>query len=477
MEDTNITALIIVPIYLLIISGMIIWSGRKIKTFHDYALAGNRLPWYVVGLTMLVTFIGGGTMLGFVGSYYTHGLQWYWMCLSTAAAFLCLGYFVAERIRRFKLYTLADIFQVRYGENAKRISGVITCIVGVAVGFAMLSGFANMVHGYLGLNMDIAMILGVFLFAFTATMGGLVGNAIVDAWSSIVIFGGAIVVAIVAFTQAGGIAGISTLPINLTDFTAGNIPWVFYIGTIIASAGVALADQATIFQRVNAADSPRSARKATVWFAWCCLGVFTLMGVMGLSARVILGPGVEGGAVVATMLRTMNPVISAIYAAAVISAVLTTANSLYLSASMTFARDLVQAFKPSISDKQMIIIARLFVWVMAGISFFVIRFNPGIMRWIMLGYTVVSCLIIPLYGGLLIKRATPASGFYSLTLSIVGVLTWELLGSPGGYPSIYIAVILGTLGFVAGFSSKTKSSPEQEAMVDTFRLPLEKKSG
>jgi SSS family solute:Na+ symporter len=474
MGEVNITALIIVTLYLIFVSGMIIWSGRKIKTFHDYALAGNRLPWYVISLTMLVTFIGGGTMLGFVGSYYTHGLQWFWMCLSTSVAFLFLGYFIAERIRRFKLYTLADIFQIRYGENAKRISGVITCIVGVAVGFAMLSGFAAMVNGYLGINMDIAMLLGVFLFAFTATMGGLIGNALVDAWSSIIIFGGAIIVSIFAFTQAGGVAGISTLPHNLLDLSAGNIPWVFYIGTIISSAGVALADQATIFQRVNAADSPRSARRAAIWFAWSCLGVFMLMGVIGLSARVILGPGIASRNVVAELLRTMNPVIAAIYVAAVISAVLTTANSLYLSASMTFARDIVQAVKPSISDRQMVIIARLFVWVMAGISFFVIRFNPGIMRWIMLGYTAVSCLIIPLYGGLLFKRATPASGFYSLTLSIVGVLAWELAGNPGGYPSIYVAMILGTIGFVAGFSSKTKSSPEQEAMVDTFKLPLER---
>ena len=37
-------------------------------------------------------------------------------------------------------------------------------------------------------------------------------------------------------------AGLSTLPANILSFDSGNIPWGFYIATIIASAG--LADQA-----------------------------------------------------------------------------------------------------------------------------------------------------------------------------------------------------------------------------------------
>jgi SSS family solute:Na+ symporter len=470
----DIFAVVIIPVYLAAIVAIIVYTGRRVKTFKDYALASNQLPWYVVSGTILATFIGGGTMLGFVGSYYHYGVQWFWMCLGTSLSHLFMAYYLAQRVRRFNLYTIADIFYKRYGESTKRISGVINAIVGVAVGFAMTASFAAIFSGYVGIPREIAIIIGAVLFAATATLGGLIGVAYTDAIQCLLILAGALVVGIVSFVKAGGFAGIATIPPNLLNFGSGNIPWFSFFATIIASVGVGLADQATIFQRVNATKTPQAARKATIVFAWSCFGVFIFMGIMGLSGRVLLGEGVDENIVVAELLKLINPVFSGLYAAAVIAAVLTTANSMYLSASMSFSRDIVQSVKPDLSDKAMLIISKLFVWIMAGISFFVIRFQPSIMRYIMLGYTCVSCMIVPLYGGLLSKKATPASGFWSLTLSIAAVLIWELAGKPFGIDSMYVALAIGIIAFLAGFGRKVKSTEEQLSMVDIFKARQQK---
>lgn len=80
-------------------------------------------------------------------------------------------------------------------------------------------------------------------------------------------------------------------------------------------------------------------------------------------------------------------------------------------------------------------------------------------------------MIIPLYGGLLYKKATPASGQYSLLFDIISVLVWEISGLPFGINSMYIALVAGTLGFLLGLTSKTKSAPKQIAMVDLFKEP------
>jgi SSS family solute:Na+ symporter len=470
----NIFAMVIIPIYLTAVVLIIVYTGRKVKTFKAYALASNQLPWYVVSGTILATFIGGGTMLGFVGSYYHYGVQWFWMCLGTSLSHLFMAYYLAQRVRRFNLYTIADIFYKRYGESTKRISGVINTIIGVAVGFAMTASFSAIFSGYVGIPREITIIIGAVLFAATATLGGLVGVAYTDAIQCVLILAGALVVAAVSFVKAGGVTGILTIPPNLLNFGSGNIPWFSFIATIIASVGVGLADQATIFQRVNATKTPRAARKATIVFAWLCFGVFILMGIMGLSARALLGEGVDENNVVAELLKLINPVFSGLYAAAVIAAVLTTANSMYLSASMSFSRDIVQSIKPDVSDKAMLIISKIFVWIMALFSFFVIRYQPSIMRYIMLGYTCVSCMIVPLYGGLLSKRATPASGFWSLTLSIAAVLIWELTGKPLGVDSMYVALAAGIIAFLAGFGRKAKSTDEQLEMVDIFKAKQQK---
>ena len=44
---------IIIPVYLLVITAIILYNGRKAKTFKDYALAGGNLPWPVICLSLI----------------------------------------------------------------------------------------------------------------------------------------------------------------------------------------------------------------------------------------------------------------------------------------------------------------------------------------------------------------------------------------------------------------------------------------
>ena len=191
--------------------------------------------------------------------------------------------------------------------------------------------------------------------------------------------------------------------------------------------------------------------------------------VMGLSAKIILGDGIGENDVISELLKTVNPVLGGVYVAAIIAAVVMTANAMYLSASMTFSKDLLKQWKPDLSDRGMVTASRVFVWVMVAAGYVIITFQPSIMKWILIGYASISCLVLPLYGGLFTKRATPASGKWSLGLSIAGVIVWEVLGSPFDVNSLFVALILGILGFVAGFWNKNGVTEEQLELVDRFK--------
>lgn len=465
----NTLSAVVIPIYLVVITLVIVYTGRKVKTFKDYALAGGNLPWFVISGTILATSIGGGSMMGWVGSFYEYGIMYFWLVIGSLASQLILIFYLSERIRRLNIYTIADIFQMRYGKGAQLVSGFINMFVGIAVGFAMLSSFSTLLNQYVGLDMTLARIIGVVLFAVTATMGGLTGVAITDAIQAVLIIGGAITVAVTAFLRSGGMAGLSQLPANLLDMTAPNIPMTMFLGLVFSSFCTNLADQATMFQRINAARNPKDAKKALLSSSIAVAVCMGLVLVMGLSTRVIAGEGIEGNSVITVLLKNINPVVAVLYAAAIIAAVLTTANSMYLSASMTFSRDLVKQFVPDLSDKKMVLISRLFVWVAAVASYFIVTYQPSIMKWIMIGYASITCLVLPLYGGLITKRATPASGKWALALSIAGVLIWETLGSPFDINSVFVAVALGIVGFVAGFANKKGVTEAQLELVDRFK--------
>lgn len=464
----NLTA-VLIPVYLAAVIAIVVISGRKSKTFKDYALADGKLPWFVLTGTIIASLIGGGTMMGYVGSFYTYGVLYFWMFIALFAAQIVMAYFIAARVRRLKVYSIADIFSKRYGKAARLISGIINMIVGIAVGFAMLSSFSTLLSGYVGIDKNWAMIIGVLLFAITATLGGFKGVAITDAIQAVLIIGGALVVSVTAFQKSGGFAGWSALPSDMLSLTAPTLPFLTFAGSVISAFGMGLADQAVMFQRINAAKNPKDANRATRTAAWLALLCFVLIAAMGISARVILPEGLGGNDVIVELLKTVSPAVGALYSAAIIAAVLTTANSMYLSASMSFSHDLLKAVFPKISDKAQVIAGKLFVWIAAVISYFVIKFQPSIMTWIMLGYACITCMIIPLYGGLLSKKATPASGALSLGLSIIGVVAWEFLKSPFGINSVFVALILGILGFVAGFGIKAGVKQEQIEMVDQFK--------
>lgn len=471
----NTISILVVMGYLTLIISTILYNGRKSKkSFKDYALAGGKLPWFVICGTIVASTIGGGSLIGFMGSFYEYGTMYFWLVLASLASYLILIFFLSERINRLQVYTIADIFEMRYGKGAQLVSGFINMFVGVAVGFGMISSFASLLSSYIGVDAALARVIGCLLFAITVTMGGLAGAAITGTIQAVVVIGGALIISVTSFMNAGGMEGISALPANMLDMGAPNIPPLLFWGMVGSSFFGNFADQAALFQRINAARSPKDAKKALLLGAIMITVCMGLVMIMGLSAKVMLGGGIGQNEVISEMLKTMNPVISGIYVAAIIAAVVMTANAMYLSASMTFSKDLLKQFKPDISDKNMVLASRIFVWVVIAIGYFVIAYQPSIMKWILIGYASISCLVLPLYGGLVTKKATPASGKWSLALSITGVIVWEVLGSPWEINSLFIALSLGVIGFVAGTFNKNGVTPEQLALVDRFKSKVGK---
>lgn len=464
------SSMIIIPIYLVIITLIIVFIGRNVKTYKDFAVGGGKLPWYVVSGTILATAIGGGTLIGYVGSYYSLGLQWFWMALGLSVANIVMALFMAGRVNSLGQYTLPDLLKLRYGKKA-RIAGAVIVILGeFAVVCAMLASFGAMLSGYLGFSFDISIIVGAALFIITATLGGLVGVAYTDAIQSILIIGGVVVVGILSFVKAGGFAGFSALDPNLTNLFAENAPRSTMVGNVVSIVFLTFVSQSIFFQRVNACANPKDAKKAVLFSSiliFICSGLFILS--MGIGARVILGEGLQGNAVLGALLSKMPPIIASLYAAAIIAAILTTSNSLLLSTSMNVARDIFQEANKDISDKKLMSISKIYIVIATVIALVVVKFNSSIIRWIIIAYTLNACLFVPMYSGLFWKKPNETAGLLSLAISGIGTVAWEIAGAPFGIHSVFVGVGLGIVGLIIGILVGSEPTKEQLEVVDTFK--------
>lgn len=249
-------------------------------------------------------------------------------------------------------------------------------------------------------------------------------------------------------------------------------------GNIISGALMGFVSQSLLIQRINACKDPRDVKKAVVANAVAC-GLFMIvgMGTIGILANVLTPADVQGNDVITALLSTMPTILGALYCAAILAAVLTTANSLLLSTSMTFVRDIVGTARPDLEDGQKIRISRIFMLVEALIAMVLVMFfYSSVIGWIMITYTVLATLMLPLYSGLLSKKVTPLSGLLGLALGGGGAIVFEVIKLIGAMPeglaqwhSIYIGIIGAVIGILIGLGSKEKSSPEQELVVDCFR--------
>ena len=479
MGNSSMT-LAIVLVYLAIITGIIIWTGTKAKkTYKDFALGGNDIPWLVVAGTMFATTVGGGTMIGYVGNYKALGLQWMWVpttgfCLGMVLA----GFVLAPRLRALNQVTTGDMLGIRYGNTAKMIASGLNCLGEIAVVVSMSSSFATMAGGYLGLNYDAALIGGIIIFYISATLGGLKGVAWTDAIQAIIIFFTVVIVAVLSWGSLQQAGGFAAIPANLMDPFAENMNWLTMSGNIISALLMSVCMQSLFIQRINATKSASDAKKATLFNAVMC-GAFMVFGIglIGVTASITTPPEASGNNVITAILADMPTILGALYASSIIAAVLTTANSMLLSCSMCIVRDFMGVVKPELKndDKKQLLYSKVIMAVVAILSIFVVKAAPSIMSWILMVYTIIGCLAFPLYYGLMSKKPTPLSGVLGLAMGGGVAIIWEALNMFKARPealanvhAVWFGLLFGIIGcFIGNFSSK-KSTPEQLAAVDAF---------
>jgi Na+/proline symporter len=405
-------------------------------------------------------------------------MEWGWMGIGIGISLLFIAFFVAQRVKNLNQTTVADMLVIRYGTGARCVAAGIIMIGDFAVFSAMIASFRKMISGYIGLSSGIALVITVLIFMISANMGGIKGIAYTDLVQSIIILLGVVLVGFMAFSRAGGFVGISQLGSKMLNPFTPNIPAFTMIGNVVSLVGMFFVSQSTLMQKINSTKSPEDARKAVVTMAiTVTIGIVVFIGMMGISSRVLFGNSISNpDDVIVTLLSSMPVILGTLYAAAIISAVLTTANAMLLSSSMSFSNDLLRTFKPDATDKLLLVSSKLYIVAACALGYIVVQYIPGVITWILLAYTIQASLIIPLYAGLLWKRPSGRAGFISLLISGLSILIWEFIGKPFGIHSVFIGLATAAIALLlATFADKKSATPEQQLVVEAFRNNCEYK--
>ncbi len=120
----------IIILYLVITMSIGFYIGRKMKTGEDYFLAGRSLPWWAIGMSLVVTDIGALDMVAVAGSAYLYGIvlgNYDW--LGSVPVMIIGAFLFIPMFWRAKVTTIPEWLGLRYNKAVRTIVALAWGIV------------------------------------------------------------------------------------------------------------------------------------------------------------------------------------------------------------------------------------------------------------------------------------------------------------------------------------------------------------
>jgi solute:Na+ symporter, SSS family len=383
----DLDAWLFIGVYLasLILVGLIAYKARKENTLKDFYLAGNGFGLIVIFLTLYATQYSGNTLFGYSGKTYRIGYAWI-MALQFMTAIVACYMIYAPRLyvlaRRFNYITPTDYLQHRF--NSRWLNIIATLIMVLVLSnylLAQLMAMGRAMQGFSSTDPTLAYQQGVIfltlIMVIYGTLGGIRAVAWTDVIQGVVLMLGFIILLFMLFKQFGPISLVTDAIQQSNDLSISNkakVPdanrlreWLSYI--IIVGLGSTLYPQA--IQRIYAARSEKVLRQGLAFMAFAPLFTILIAVMTGLYAIVTI-PGLQGAETDQVLARMLSIVqggstfgywLVVIMFAAILAAMMSTADSALLSISSMLSKDIYGGFIDSeASEARLTLLGKLFSW-------------------------------------------------------------------------------------------------------------------
>jgi solute:Na+ symporter, SSS family len=261
----------IFAIYLVGVFALGIYASRSTnKTKRDYFLAGDKLPWWMIGGSIIASNISSHHLVGAMGVAYTRGfvaiaMEWGAILIGfNALLWVFLPFYI-----RNGFYTMPEFLQKRFGGGARTIYSVLVLLtyVFVEIGAVLYFGALSL-HSLLSIPMFTSIVVLAMATGIYTIAGGLRAVIWTEMLQLVVLVMGGMALSIITIKAAGGISAVLEsaekwdllLPASDPDF-----PWTMYVGGLLCISIFYCATNQFIVQRTLAAKNEWHARMGIVF--------------------------------------------------------------------------------------------------------------------------------------------------------------------------------------------------------------------
>ena len=357
MEDANTTAILVTLVaYKIVLIGFGFFAQRRTRNAEDFFLGGRRVGPLISAISASASSSSAWTLMGVSGAAYAWGLGALWIFPACVGGFVLNWVLLAPALGAHSQKTGAlTVTQVLAdGHDAKwqsRIRILASCIVLLCLGTYVASQFQGAGKTFattFNLSMESSITLGALIVVFYTMMGGYWAVSLTDTLQGLLMALTAVLLPVAALWKVGGLgplfAGLGALGnpelLSLTRAMQGPAALGFVLGLL--GIGLGYPGQPHVVNRFMAMrQDPDTLRRARIYAICWALVVYGGMLILGWSGRLLVPAlGDQEVIFIAATKYLFSPVIAGIMLAAVLSAIMSTADSQLLVAASSITHDL-----------------------------------------------------------------------------------------------------------------------------------------
>ncbi len=471
--------------YKLALVGIGVLYSKRTRSELDFYLGGRKLGALVAAVSASASSSSAWTLLGVSGAAYAWGYSAVWLFPACVGGFLLNWHLVAPALQRLSIrqnsLTLTDVLAHSEGsDRGKALRVAASLIVVVSLGAyvsAQFQGAGKAFSETFQLPLTESIVLGAGVVVLYTLLGGFWAVSVSDTLQGLLMAASSVFLPLAALWAVGGLgelaAGLAAIPVEGYASPFGNMTAAAAVGFIAGLLGIGLGypGQPHVVNRFMALEdregSMRRARRIAI--AWAVL-VYSGMLLLGWCGRLLI-PGLSDAEVVFISLTNalFHPVFSGIVLAAVLSAIMSTADSQLLVASSAITHDLHRAGGvPGLLRRSRVVVLLISAGAIFGALYGTQEiFSQVLFAWAAIGSAFGPLLLVTLTGRQVRSPARLASVIVGFSASVLSFFFFPASSSWKGvmervFP-FFLALAVAWFG-ATDRNAKAPASPRMQQM-------------
>lgn len=432
MQQRTTIIIIFLSLYIIAIIAVGIWNRRSDNS-EDYFLASRKLPAWLLAVTFVASWWGGGSAIDLVDHAHNNGLNSFWIYGVPVLIATALMFLFAKGIRNVGTISQPQLMEQRYNSTVSLLLTIFIIIFMVIASAVQVIVIGKFFHAFFNMSYTMGATLGTCIVLTYSLFGGFKGVVLTDFLQFLFFLFTVIFLFYVTYDQSGGMEAVTAKAIangkpgytNFFNSVSDNLAYVITFGT-------SWMIQANIWQRISAAKKATDAKKMMLLSFFAFIPLYLMVTYTGMFSSVIYDVVPKTGIVPDLISSIPNPFLSSLLFVGLCAAIMSTMDSLINTGALSLTVDVYSKYiNPKVSALKSVVIGRIATLLMCGLAFLLAIKIQSVLTisWIGSDF-LTSGAFIPLVLGFLWVRGTSTAATVSMLFGLL-FSTYNLLVALG----------------------------------------------